>query len=106
MQTETELLTLQEAADILSVPKAYLISLIDSKALPCCEHVYGEPRIQRAAVLTYKAEMTSRQARGLDAMVAISSSLGLYDAEIGGLSRPDGSDDLCIKRSSVKKGSS
>lgn len=38
-----------------------------------------------AALLKYKALSQERQAKGLDAMVAASQKLGLYDAELEGL---------------------
>lgn len=83
----TESLTTEEAAKLLSVSRTHVISLVQSQTLTASRTSGGHRRISKAAVLAYKAEMKTRQSRGLDAMMAASADTGLYKAELEGIPR-------------------
>ena len=82
-----ESLTTEEAAKFLGVSRTHLISLIKSQALPARLTSGGHRRIPKTAVFAYKQEMKQRQSKGLDAMMAGTSALGLYDEELEGIPR-------------------
>lgn len=66
--------------------RTHVNSLADSGALGVVRRTGGgHRRISKAALLRYKALSKERQSKGLDAMVAASQKLGLYDAEVESL---------------------
>ena len=83
---EDEELTSEAASKLLHVSRTHVNSLADSGALGVVRRTDGgHRRISKAGLLTYKALSRERQSKGLDAMVAASQKLGLYDAELEGL---------------------
>lgn len=83
---EDDELTSEAAAKLLHVSRTHLNTLADSGAFgPVRRTDGGHRRISKAALLKYKAQSQERQAKGLDAMMAASQKLGLYDAELAGL---------------------
>ncbi len=83
---EDEELTSEAASKLLHVSRTHINSLADSGALGVVRRTDGgHRRISKAALLEYKALSRGRQSKGLDAMVAASQKLGLYDAELEGL---------------------
>lgn len=83
---EDEELTSEAASKLLHVSRTHLNTLADSGALGVVRRTDGgHRRISKAALLKYKALSQERQSKGMDAMVAASQKLGLYDAELEGL---------------------
>lgn len=83
---EDEELTSEAASKLLHVSRTHLNTLADSGALGVVRRTDGgHRRISKAALLKYKALSQERQSKGLDALVAASQKLGLYDAELEGL---------------------
>jgi excisionase family DNA binding protein len=83
---EDEELTSETASKLLHVSRTHVNSLADSGALGVVRRTGGgHRRISKAALLRYKALSKERQSKGLDAMVAASQKLGLYDAEVESL---------------------
>jgi excisionase family DNA binding protein len=83
---DDEWLTSEAASKLLHVSRTHLNTLADSDALGVVRLTHGgHRRISKAALLKYKALSQKHQAKGLDAMVAASQKLGLYDAELDGL---------------------
>ncbi len=79
-------LTSEAASRLLHVSRTHVNSLADSGALGVVRRTDGgHRRISKAGLLKYKATSQERQAKGLDAMMAASQKLGLYDAELEGL---------------------
>lgn len=84
--TADDELSSEAAAKLLHVSRAHLNSLVDAEALgPIRRTKGGQRRIQKAAVLMYKADAQARQANGLSAMMAATQRLGLYDDEEAGV---------------------
>lgn len=78
-----EALTSETASKLMHVSRTHVNSLADSGALGVVRRTGGgHRRISKAALLRYKALSKERQSKGLDAMVAASQKLGLYDAEV------------------------
>lgn len=83
---EDEELTSEAASRLLHVSRTHLNTLADSGVLGSVRRTDGgHRRISKAALLKYKAASRQRQAKGLDATVAASQKLGLYDVELAGL---------------------
>lgn len=83
---EDEGLTSEAAAKLLHVSRTHLNSLADSGVLGVVRRTDGgHRRISKAALLGYKARSRERQTKGLDAMMAASQKLGLYEEELAGL---------------------
>jgi excisionase family DNA binding protein len=83
---DEEELTSEAASKLLHVSRTHVNTLADSGALGVVRRTDGgHRRISKAALLKYKALSKERQSKGLDAMVAASQKLGLYDAELEGL---------------------
>lgn len=70
-------LTTQEAADLLTVSRPYLIGLIDQGTLPCTRTVGNHRRLRLADVLAYKRARNTVRRAALDEMSAESERLGL-----------------------------
>ena len=71
-------LTIAQAADLLQVPRPYLVQLLTDGALPCTWEG-GERRVRRDDLLAYRAQRAAARDAGLDRLVALSEELGLYD---------------------------
>ena len=88
---EDEELTSEAASKLLHVSRTHLNALADSGAFGVVRRTEGgHRRISKVALLRYKAESKERQTKGLDAMVATSQKIGLYDAELKGLPKKGG----------------
>ncbi|SEF35311.1 DNA binding domain-containing protein, excisionase family [Variovorax sp. NFACC28] len=86
--SEDDELTSEAAAKLLHVSRSHLNTLADSGALGEIRRTAGNHRrISKTALLEYKARSKERQGRGLDAMMAASQKLGLYDDELAGIPR-------------------
>lgn len=83
----SESLTTEEAATLLGVSRTHVISLIKSHALTASQTSGGHRRLSKAGVLAYKTEMKTRQSKGLDAMMAATTDMGLYETELEGIPR-------------------
>jgi len=70
-------LTTQEAADLLTVSRPYLIGLIDQGALPCTRTAGNHRRLRLADVLVYKRARDAERRAALDEMSAEAERLGL-----------------------------
>lgn len=81
----SESLTTEETATLLGVSRTHVISLIKSGALSASQTSGGHRRLSKPAVLAYKEEMKARQSKGLDAMMAATAEIGLYEAELEGI---------------------
>ncbi|MCP5285421.1 MAG: helix-turn-helix domain-containing protein [Burkholderiaceae bacterium] len=83
---EDDELTSEAAAKLLHVSRTHLNTLADSGVFGAVRRTDGgHRRISKAALLKYKAKSQERQAKGLDAMMAASQKLGLYDKELARL---------------------
>lgn len=86
MQRNDSAMTSEEAAVLLHVSPLHVKALADSGVLfEVPDASSGHRRISRASVLAYKEKIKRIQAQGLDAMVAATESLGLYDLELESL---------------------
>lgn len=87
-EDDGEQLTSEVAARLLHVSRTHLNTLVDAGVLgEVSRTAGGHRRVSKAAVLAYKADSRSRQAKGLDAMAQASQRLGLYDDELAGVAR-------------------
>jgi excisionase family DNA binding protein len=73
-------LSTQQAADILNVSRPYIAKLVDEGALPA-RKVGPHRRLLLSDVLAYKKTMYAEQARSMEELAALTSELGLYDAD-------------------------
>ncbi len=82
---EDDGLTSEAAAKLLHVSRTHLNSLADAGALGVVRRTDGgHRRISKAALLEYKNRSRERQSKGLDAMMAASQRLSLYEEELVG----------------------
>jgi excisionase family DNA binding protein len=85
---DEDILTSEQAAELLHVSRTHVNALMDSGALGPVMRTSGRHRrVPKAAVLAYKEQSKKRQARGLEAMARASQRLGLYDEELEGIPR-------------------
>jgi len=77
---DEHVLTTQQAADLLSVSRPYLIKLLENGQIPY-HHVGSHRRIRMGDLLDYKGSRDCLRKEHLNAMVRVSESLGLYDAD-------------------------
>jgi excisionase family DNA binding protein len=73
-------LTTQQAADLLSVSRPYLIKLLENGQIPY-HHVGSHRRIRMGDLLDYKRNRDRLRKDHLNEMVRVSESLGLYDTD-------------------------
>lgn len=76
-----EVLTVEEAANILSVSRPYLIKLLEQGEIPS-ERAGTQRRMRLNDLLAYKRERDRERRQGLLRLVEISEELGLYDLPI------------------------
>jgi excisionase family DNA binding protein len=81
VRTDEPFLSLEEAAQLLHVSRTHINKLIDTGKLEDVQTEGPQRRIEKSAVLTYKAERKARQAAGMATLVDAPQRLGLYDAE-------------------------
>ena len=85
---DDEVLTSEQAAELLHVSRTHVNTLMDSGALGAVVRTAGRHRrVPKAAVLAYREAGKKRQARGLEAMTRASERLGLYDDGLAGIPR-------------------
>ena len=72
-----QLLSIQEAADILSISRSSLIRLLDASKLPFVE-VGTQRRVQLSDVLEYKKQRSQQRRVALAEMLSISQEAGEY----------------------------
>ena len=73
-----QLLTTQEAADLLGVSRPTLVKLLESGQIPF-EQPGRHRRVRLADVLAYRAERSVQIRESLDRMVEIADESGMYD---------------------------
>lgn len=74
------------AAKLLHISLSYISELADAGVFrPTRRSKGGRRMLLRAAVLSYKSESRTRQAKGLKVAMAATHRLGLYDEELVGL---------------------
>jgi excisionase family DNA binding protein len=78
--SDEDLLTTQEAADLLNVSRQYLVRLIDSGRLAAAK-VGSHRRLYLADVLTFRAERDAGRIVALGELVALSEDVGAYDLQ-------------------------
>ena len=86
---DDELLTSEQAAELLHVSRTHVNKLMDSGALKnVLKTEGGHRRVPKASVMAYRADSKARQAKGLKRMTEASQELGLYEAELVGNPKP------------------
>jgi excisionase family DNA binding protein len=75
------LLTTQQAADLLSVSRPFLIKLLDEGAIPFVR-TGAHRRIRRSAVLAYRARRDAQERRAVDELTRQAVEMGLYDVDV------------------------
>ena len=86
---DEELLTSEQAAELLHVSRTHVNKLVDSGALGIVSKtIGGHRRVPKVAVMAYKTESKSRQAKGLERMSEASRRMGLYEDELAGIPTP------------------
>lgn len=84
-----ELLSPEQAAELLFVSPAHVNKLIDAGELRGAIRIEGGlRRVPKTSVLNYRTESKARQARGIARMTEASQRLGLYEADIEGIPKP------------------
>lgn len=78
LMPEEDLLSTQEAADLLNVSRQYLVRLVDGGQLPAVK-VGRHRRMRPSDVAAYKAKRDARRCADLDRLVALSEEVGGYD---------------------------
>lgn len=72
-------LTTQQAADLLSVSRPYLIKLLEKGVIPFAK-VGTHRRIRYCDVMAYKQLRGAQQQEALDRLTQLNQEMGLYDA--------------------------
>lgn len=76
-----EILTTQEAADMLRVSRPYLIKLLEEGKIPFTK-VGLHRRIRFEDIRAYQRQREAEQEKGLQKLARISQELGLYDDDL------------------------
>ena len=78
LQPRAEVLTSQEAADLLGVSRPHLAKLLDQGEIP--SHKVGtHRRVSRAALISFLAEQRAQRSHALDELVALQESMKIAD---------------------------
>lgn len=78
LQPRAEVLTSQEAADLLGVSRPHLAKLLDRGEIP--SHKVGtHRRVLRADVEVFAAQIRLQRGRALTELMHLQESMGLYD---------------------------
>ena len=86
---DDELLTSEQAAELLHASRTHVNKLMDSGVLRNVSKTEGgHRRVPKASVLAYKAQSKARQAKGMERIADASRRLGLYEAELAGIPKP------------------
>ena len=72
-----QILTTQEAADILNVSRQYLVRLLDAGTIPC-SRTGTHRRLRIEDVLSYKEQRDRERRAALDELTALSEEFGGY----------------------------
>ncbi|MFM6998547.1 MAG: helix-turn-helix domain-containing protein [Bacteroidota bacterium] len=83
LQPRAEVLTSQEAADLLGVSRPHLAKLLDRGEIP--SHKVGtHRRVLRADVEGFAAQIRLQRGRALTELMHLQESMGLYDHDSSG----------------------
>jgi excisionase family DNA binding protein len=82
VRSDEPFLSLEETAQLLHVSRTGTNKLIDAGKLGDIQNEGSHRRVERSAVLAYKAESKARQAAGMATLVDATKRLGLYDTEV------------------------
>ena len=78
LQPRAEVMTSQEAADLLGVSRPHLAKLLDQGEIP--SHKVGtHRRVSRAALISFSAEQRAQRSHALDELVALQESMKIAD---------------------------
>lgn len=77
VMSDDDILSTQDAADLLNVSRQYLVRLVDAGDLPA-EEVGSHRRLRLADVLTFKAQRDTQRTSALDRLTTLSEDAGGY----------------------------
>jgi excisionase family DNA binding protein len=80
-------LTPDEAAELLNVDRAYLLTLLDAKEI-LATGKGTQRRIRRDHILAYKAKRDTERRAALRELTKLSEDAGLYDADYRSITDP------------------
>ncbi|MGO1074180.1 helix-turn-helix domain-containing protein [Inquilinus sp. CA228] len=80
VMSDEEILSTQEAADLLNMSRQYLVRLVDAGELPA-RKVGSHRRLRLVDVLTFKARRDAKRASALDRLAALSEDVGGYELD-------------------------
>lgn len=78
VMSDDEVLSTQDAADLLNVSRQYLVRLVDAGDLPA-QKVGSHRRLRLADVLSFKAERDAKRTSELNRLTAMSEDAGGYE---------------------------
>ena len=80
VMSDDEILSTQDAADLLNVSRQYLVRLVDAGDLPA-EKVGSHRRLRLADVAAFKAQQDTKRTSALDRLTTLSEDAGGYALE-------------------------